>query len=457
MAYLLVSTLHGKAQTNMVFYPIENQINSPSLNPAFLTSQSRFTFGIFPLSGMNVGYNNQLVIKNMITNILKGKQTNDDFKDVFNSMVKLDLFYQRMENSIINLGLNSKFGSFDFRIKENMQLMTNLKGDFSEMVTDTSISALLPNKQQTFPALALHYREFSFGYAKDIIKEKLTFGVRAKLYFGKSAMVSEVSGVLVPDGSTNTINLQTHGQLKISTPLKAITDGNGVLTAMELNPGFTIGNYLLNSKNMGMGFDVGINYKLTPDFTLSASVVDVGLIKWNNNLNNLNFIGNGTIKLNPVLSTRIDDFSQLYKVQTSSVPFSTSLPMTLYAGFKYRLNPKLNISLVNRYITTKSMSFNTTSLTGVYDLKMNLSLITGYSIIGKSFSNIPFGLLYNGESGQYFIGIDNLLSLVVPSSSDFSGITFGMCFFPFKSRTKFKQFEYLPFYKEKTHNKVTKT
>ena len=456
LTYLIVSVLHGRAQTNMVFYSTENQINSPTLNPAFLTSQSKFTFGIFPLSGINVGYNNQLVIKNMLFKILNGHQTNDDFKDVFNSMVKLDLFYQRMENNIINIGYNSNLGSFDFRIRENMQLMANLKGDFSEMVTNTSLQTLPQGiKQQTFPAIALYYREYSIGYAKEIIKEKLTVGIRAKVYFGKSSMVSEVSGTVSPT-SANSIDLSTSGQLKISTPLKIITD-NSVLSAVELSDGFTIGNFLMNSNNTGTGFDVGFNFKLTPELALSASVIDVGSIKWNNNLNTMKFVGSGTIKPTPANLPRDDEFSQLYKIETDSLPFSTRLPTTFYSGLKYRVNPKLNISLVNRFISTRSMSFNSLSVTGIYDVKKNLSISSGYSIIGNSYSNIPFAILYTGEAGQYYIGTDNLLSMIAPSTSDFSGITFGMCFFLFRNKIKYEEHEYLPFYKRRKIISVNRT
>ena len=52
----LVLIFKGKAQTNMSFYPIENQFNSSSYNPAFLTSDAQFTFSIFPLAGTNIGF-----------------------------------------------------------------------------------------------------------------------------------------------------------------------------------------------------------------------------------------------------------------------------------------------------------------------------------------------------------------------------------------------------------------
>ncbi len=461
LAYLLVLVLHSNAQTNMVFYPIENQINSPNLNPAFLTSQNKYTLGIFPLSGMNVGYNNQLVVRNMLKNTLNGSQTNDDFREVFNSMVKIDLFYQRMENNIITIGYNSALGSFDFRIKENMELMTDVKGEFSEFLTNTSLRTILINKPQLFPALALHYREYSLGYAKEIIKEKLSVGVRAKLYFGKASMVSEVQGVVVQNNSD--IFLQTHDKLKLSVPVDIVANADGSLRTVTLDDNFSFGNYLMNSKNMGVGFDIGFNYRLAPDLLLSASVVDVGSIKWNSNLNSMTFNGeyqfpqnfivssnNGILTKNQDFSSETVDFPELYKIKVDESSYSTRLPVTFYAGLKYQLDPKLNISLVDRYISTKSMSFNSLSFTGIYDVKRNLAISTGYLVLGDSYNNIPFSIFYTGNAGQYYIGTDNLLSLVVPSSAEFSGITFGMCFFLFREKTKYKeQLEYLPFYKEK--------
>lgn len=463
LAYLLISVLQGKAQTNMVFYPMENQINSPSLNPAFLTSQSKYTLGIFPLTGMNVGYNNQLVIKNMLFKILNGQQTNDDYKEVFNSMVKLDLFYQRMENTIINVGYNSVFGSFDFRVKENMQMMTDLKGEFSEFLTNSSSQTILMNKPQVFSALALHYREYSLGYAREIVKNKLSVGLRAKIYFGKFSLSSDVQGEVVKNN--NDIYLQVQNQLELSFPMNIVTDSEGLLSSAETTAGFSIGKYLTNSKNFGTGFDIGLTYKINPDLTFSASVVDVGKINWKSNLNRITFNGNykfpavfivssdgKTVSKNSGFSNETTDFNELYKINIDESSFSTRLPVNFYAGLKYRINPKLNLSMVDRFIDYKSMSLNSISATGIYAIKKNLSLSSGFAIIGRSYLNMPFALLYNGGSGQYYIGMDNLLSMIVPSSAEFSGITFGMCFFLFKDKTKYKEIDYLPFYKEKKSN-----
>jgi hypothetical protein len=463
LTYLLVAVLHGNAQTNMVFYPMENQINSPGLNPAFLTSQSKYALGIFPLTGMNVGYNNQLVIKNMLLKILNGEQANDDYKEVFNSMIKLDLFYQRMENTILNVGYNSVFGSFDFRLKENMQLMTDLKGEFSEFLTNSSSQSILINNPQVFPALALHYREYSLGYAREIVKDRLSVGVRAKIYFGKFSMSSDVQGEVIK--SSNDIYLQLQNQLTLSFPMNIVTDEEGLLSSVESTADFSIGKYLTNSKNIGTGFDIGLTYKITPHLMFSASVVDVGKINWKSNLNRMTFIGQykfpaefivssdgNTVTKNGGFSNETTDFNKLYKIEIDEAPYSTQLPINFYTGLKYRIDPKLSLSVVNRFITTRSMSFNSILVSGIYDIKKNLSLSSGFAILGKSYFNMPFALLYNGEAGQYYIGMDNLLSMIAPSTSDFAGITFGMCFFLFRNRNMYKEHEYLPFYKEKKSN-----
>ena len=112
LAFILAFAFQGGAQTNMVFYPFENQFNSSNLNPAYITSQKQFSFSIFPLSGINLGYNNQKPIKDMITKILQGDQTNNDFRDVFNGMIKLNLFYQKLETPLLSLGYNSNFFRF---------------------------------------------------------------------------------------------------------------------------------------------------------------------------------------------------------------------------------------------------------------------------------------------------------------------------------------------------------
>ena len=404
----------------------------------------------------------------MITKILQGDQTNSDFRQVFNEMIKLDLFYQKLETPLLNLGYNSDFGSFNFRIQENVQLMAVLNGGFSEFLTNSSAQSIPVNKPQLFPAQALHYREYSLGYAREVIKNRLSIGLRAKLYFGKLSVTSDVQGEVAQ--KDNDYYLQIRNQVKSSFPMNIKLNTDSLLSLVELPNDFSVGNYMMNSKNIGVGFDVGMTYKITPDFVLSASMTDLGKINWRNNLKQITFNGeykfpqefialadNNILTKKNGFSNETTDFTKLYKIKVDESPYSTNLPVTFYAALKYRLYPKFTISAVDRFVSSQSMSFNSLSMTGIYDITKSLSISSGYAILGKSYNIIPFSILYTGEVAQYYFGSDNLLSLIVPSTAEFSGITFGMCFFLFRNKDEYKESqEYLPFYKEKKRNGTSK-
>lgn len=452
-----------KAQPNLIFYHEQGQVNSSLFNPSFLTSQETFSFSILPVAGMSVGYNNQAVIKDMLLKVLSGNQTSDDFRDVFNSLLKRDLFYQRMEFPILRLGINSEFGSFDFRIKEVEQLLSDFKSDFSEFLSNPDYKTISINQKQLFPATASYYREYSLGFGKEIIERKLDFGIRVKLYFGKANFNSRVEGGIVSENGK--FLLKTNGPARLSIPLKLLQNSDSILTSASMADNFKMLNYLFSSKNSGVGFDFGLNYKFNSRLQLSASITDFGKIKWNNYVSTLHLKGifefpddyvveskNEYITKSPEFTTNNDEInlSGLFKAKQESEEYELVMAPAIYVGIRYQLNPQLNIGAVNRYIGTKDLNFNSFSFSAGYQLNKKLSISSGYSIIGNSYANLPFGLYFTKETSQSFIGTDNLLSFFLPSLSEFSGITFGTCFFLFKHRSKYKdQLEYRPYFKEK--------
>ena len=468
LASLALMGLTSNAQSNLVFYHNHDQFNSSNFNPAFLTSQQQFTFSIFPLSGMSVGYNSQSLIKEMRTQFLAGTQNTEDFKGVFNSLVKMDLFLFHYESSLLNLGYNSDFGSFNFRIKENVQLMTGFKGELSTFFMEPTYKTIVIGQPQYFAAEALHNREYSLGYAKEIIKNKLTIGVRAKIYFGKSTLFSEVSGAIIE--KDDLFYMRIAGPMRLSIPAKPQYE-NDFLKDLNLSDNFNIGSYINNTKNFGTGVDLGIKYKITPEIELSASVIDFGRIKWKNNINTMIYNNeypfpkqNIEPGLNengvPILTKTIDKpltDTISFNLKIDETAFSKPLPTTFYVGLQYQLNPYLNLGVVNRFTRVENMSHNSFSLTASYDVNKKLTLITGYSIFGNIYNNIPLALLYKWGSGQTYIGTDNLLSTLFPSFSEVSGITFGTCFYLFRGKVKYKEpLEYLPFYKQRKSRSANK-
>lgn len=460
LALMSVFSFLGSAQSNLAYYHEDEQFNASNFNPAFLTTQKKFTFSIFPLAGMTFGYNNQVVIKDVMTEFLASNKTTKEFTGVFNSLVKQDLFFLNYETNLLSFGYNSDFGSFNFRIRENVLLLTDFKGDLSDFLIDPTFQKLSVGQPQLFGAEALHYREYSLGYAKVLIKDKLTIGGRAKIYFGKSILFSEVSGKIIE--RADTFFTQIEGPMRLSIPATPDLD-NGVLKDLNLAKDFDIGNYITNAKNLGLGIDLGISYKISPEVELSASVVDLGSIKWKQNINTLIFNDeypfpkenidrkvddNGIPVITKNFERPLTD-TMAFSLHIDKTGFSKSLPTIFYAGIKYRVGPKLSVGAVDRFSKTKGLNYNSFSLTAHYTASKKLSIITGYSIIGNSFSNLPLAILYKREGSQTYFGTDNLLSFLL-KGSDFSAISFGTCFYLFTGRVKYKDpLEYLPFFKPK--------
>ena len=432
--------LCAKAQTNLSFYPLEDQFNSFNYNPAFLSSQKKSNFSIFPMGGTSIGYNNQRVIKDLVSKSISGITSNDDYKNILKSMVDRSLINQSIESTLLTFTMMSKVGFFNFRIREIENFSTAVKGELTDFIIKSGIQSATVNQIQSLPAQAMHYREYSLGYSISTKNNKFAAGLRTKIYFGKAAFFSGISGQINPNPSGG-YALNTGGEAKVSFP--------GESGTINKTSGKTM-DYLMNSGNPGIGVDLGVNYRIMPALTLSLSVIDLGQINWKNNLNSKSFNGHYAFKdsLNYDEITKIitktgtnsyiDSVSTIFDLGTIPFGFSRPMPITIYAGLKYQVSPNLKISLVDKFVKLKNMNYNSFSILASFNMSKNILVSSGYSMIGNSYKNIPLALLFKKDFGQVYIGTDNLLAFIVPSISDFAGFTFGTCFYIFKDKETFR-------------------
>lgn len=447
------------AQPNLAFYSLTDQFNSFDYNPAFLTSPEKFTFSMFPLAGTSLGYNNQRMINKLASKFLEGSITNSDYQEAFTSMVSHSTFHQNMEGVLLSFTFRSDIGFFNFRIKDRQYFLATVGGETSKFIFSPDIQTALINEAQHLPGQAAHYREYSLGYSHQSRDKRFNAGIRAKLYYGKFAVFSDISGTIQPD--ENDYVLKTSGLIHISFPDEAIETPDNSTNTIELNSS-KIMDYIFNSGNPGMGLDLGIHYRLSPALSLSMSVMDLGKINWKNNLNSrrldqeylLPYSTYQVINNNGVQTiTKRENYSysdsfDFDKLDYERSPFSKPLPTVLYAGIKYQLSPDFSLSLTDRYVVVKHLNYNSFSVTANFELNKKLSISTGYSAIADSYLNIPFALLYQGDFGQFYIGTDNMTALGLPSSSGFIGFSAGAAFYLFRKRNLYKHpSDDLPFFR----------
>jgi hypothetical protein len=458
---IFVSAVQTAAgQSNILFYHTDKFYNSSAYNPSALTEQKEFTLNIFPLSGIGYSYNNHEAI-DKVRQILLTDNIDDESKEIFRTLVKKDLSYSYLNLNLFNVGVNTPYGAFNFEIKEKAYVLMRYGDNFSRFLMDTlGVETVGLNEVQHFPTEAVHFREYSLGYANEIIRKKLTAGVRLKRYYGKSFTTSDVSGQVTEENGN--FYAKSSGSLMFSIPASDNGTADAPPTRIRVMDGKTVGDYVFNTENTGMGIDLGITWIINKQLVFTASALDLGKIKWKKYLYQLDFDGGlyaiENIHLNPETNKLeketdevdlIDHISTLYNITDSPESYTTRLPVTYYAGLNYRVNDQLSIGLVNRYIYEKKMGHNSFSALTNYHANERLTIITGIGVYGSSFKNIPLGVQYCWRSAQFYLGTDNLLSPFVPDFSGYSSLTFGVDFNLFGPKVSYKRVKYLPFFRLK--------
>jgi hypothetical protein len=469
---MIVFVLESKSQTGFEFYPLENQYNSSSYNPAFLSSRGMFTLSIFPFAGTSVGYNNQKEIQQLAKKLISGMNKDAEYINLAKIMVGRPTYNQRLENELLSFTYRAKDGFWNFRISENASFSASIRGPVSLFMIKPEVRSVVIGQVQKVPALILHYREYSIAYSTPEDHRDLSLGVRAKLYFGKAAFSSGISGSVKE--LADTYYLKMNGTGKMSMPETSSQNNDGSITTTPSLSGSSVQKYLMNSGNPGFGIDLGAKYRFTSKFSASASIIDLGAINWKKNLNSKNFDGDFLFKNSSIIASEqngvrmitktgdsiafTDNVSSLFKVKPRNTPFTTPLPVTLYAGVNYTLSPMVQLNLTDRFIRIKSMNHNSFSLTANIELSKRFTLNTGYAAIGNTYNNIPLALLYNPDFGQIYFGTDNLLSIIAPESSEFTGLSFGMCFYILRKRNLYdRPTVNAPYHRPKKVKKVKST
>ena len=469
---MIVFVFDGKSQTGFEFYPLENQYNSSSYNPAFLKSEGQFTLSVFPFAGTSIGYNNQKEIQQLVKKLLSGINKEVEYIDLAKIMVNRPTYNQKLENELLSFTYRAKDGYWNFRISENASFSASVRGPVSLFMIKPEVRSVAVGKVQEVPALILHYREYSIGYSTPADHRRLSLGFRAKLYYGKAVFSSGISGAVKELGGTYYLKMSGTG--KMSMPETITKNNDGSITTTPGLSGSSVQKYLMNSGNPGFGIDLGAKYQITSKFSTSLSIIDLGAINWKNNLNSKNFDGNFSFKswsyytsvengirmINKTADTIsfTDNVSSLFTVKPSNSVFSTKMPLTLYGSANYMLNPKIRINLTDRFIKIKSMNHNSFSLTANFELSKYITLNTGFATIGNTYNNIPLALIFNPDFGQIYFGTDNLLSVIAPESSEFAGLSLGMCFYIFRKRNLYHlPTQEFPYHRPKKVKKVQNT
>jgi Family of unknown function (DUF5723) len=385
------------------------------INPAFTIDAP--VFAGFPLtSSIMMSYqNNGFKYSDLVK-----KGSNDslylDIAGAINEMNTQNNIHAETSNDIIWFGFKAGKNHFTVNVTEKANFNLSYSKSMMEFLYYGN-GGYNGNSGNINPGIdATHYREYGLTWAREIIKG-VTGGISLKYLYGMEHIHTEGLGVtLYTDPNDYTL----YGYSEYTVYTSGMTS--------ESFDGISAGEYLIGKNNNGFGMDLGITVTPSDKIEISASVLDIGGINWNEdvvvyssvtsdgpiiyegiNLDEFINEGNGS---DIFLNNLSDSIYSAFNVQESNESFSSSLPKQVYTSFTYRtgLKSKVGATMHLRETPTKSVvSYNVHYTSSVKEW-FNYSI--GYSSINQSHGNVGLSCAFNLKAGQMYVATDNVIGLV---------------------------------------------
>lgn len=416
------------AQQNLTLYNMEAVPQRMYANPALIPTYSRINIGLPLLSSEYLNFSNSgFKYSDLIKH--RGDSLYVDYDNMLGKLSKNNYFSVAYQPDILSFGIKIKKNYLSFNVTEKVNFRFRYPKNFMEFIWKGNGGLLGEEVKLNFGVNFTHYREYGLGFAREI-NEKLTVGAKVKYLYGMENVWTEKSDVsLTTDPSYFAITAKS--DIKIST--------SGVDSSSTAN--IKVSDYLFKKKNKGLGVDLGGVYKYNDKFTFSASLIDLGFIKWKDGITNYqskNPTGEFTYQgmdLNELLSDDttnnafdviLDSLVEIFKIDEAHTNYTTKLSTQIYLGGNYSFTEKNNAGILF-YTQVFDKSIHP-GLALSYNQKVGrwLNFSTSYSIFNRSYNNLGLGLALNGGPVQFYIVSDNVLGAFFPQNTKNLHLHFGI-------------------------------
>lgn len=277
----------GQQNNLRTAYFLDGYAYNYKLNPALAPERGFFAMPV--IGNLGLGVESNLALSTMLYPTSDGK-----LMTFLDDRVSAETFEKSIrERNNLNLNTNLSLLSFGFRtgrayhtvdlsVKANVG--ANIPGDlFSFLKTGTEYGATSWDFSN-IGARASAYAELAYGYSRSI-GDFMRVGGRLKFLMGY-ARADVAIDKLSLTMSEEQWAVQSHGQAMVSGPVTFGTvPGTSQIdfeqiTLPDTPEGFL--SPLTTDRSMGAAIDLGVSIDFLEYFTASASVIDLGGIKWNN-------------------------------------------------------------------------------------------------------------------------------------------------------------------------------
>lgn len=399
-----------------------------TLNPSF-TPMEKINVSIPGLSLIKFGVgNNTLTFKDIYQpKMVDGKNTTvlflhpewTDGRQQFLDQVKRGLNVGADFNvQLLSFGMRVRPNSYaSFAINTRSDVQTYMPKAFFKSVLEGELKGDNTVQKMDFSNLfvgANAYTELAFGYAYDY-SEKWTFGAKLKLLLGHGAVKTDFSGVGLTM-SKDRWELSGDADLFVSAPgLDVKANEDGTVDDIEFE---TDGMSAVSGK--GFAADLGATYKFSDNITLSASVLDLGGVKYRKNVHSFSKDGdfvfdgleydiNEDKDFDEYFDKYEDMLSDMYHVNSKSSSFGYRTAPKILIGGEYGVwDNKTTFGLLSKTRFDYSKVSEELMLSANFKPWRVFSMSLSYSLLDGYWSNIGAGMNLSLGAFNWFMVLDQI-------------------------------------------------
>ena len=435
---MLLLPTKSKGQSEMTTFFMDAVPQSQYENPAQVPDVKwHFSFPMLSslyFEAANSGFHFKDVIENrqdssyLLLDELVNEKLNERNLIAFNFKNELLSFgFRAGDNMFFNFAVNNHY-NFRFTYpKELFALPYNGNGAYiGEKVELTPLSLK-----------ATEYTEMALGAAWEETG-RWSAGLRVKMLFARANIWTEnVEASLKTDEQGYDLTAEAELLTRLTMP-------PGVDLINSNNTGeLDIGDYLLNTSNTGLGVDFGFKYFISDDVSLTASVIDLGYInfdqntyKYGNEKTEVTFEGFDAYEYvnlsdsatNEKIENTADSIADKFNMETTREDYSMPLTTRFYFGGRFHINEDQQAGLLFRgqYVNGNIWPAVTASYNHQFGRVFSLS--ASYTAAYDSYMNIGLGGAVNLGAFQIHLSSDNWLAAFRPERTKYFNLQFGINF-----------------------------
>ena len=415
----ILASVSLSAQNLRTGYFLDGYSYRYQFNPALQGDRGFLAIPIF--SRIGVGVESSIGLRDYLYPTSSGTLATFLHPEISNDVVMRNLGNRTIANTNFDLNVlafgfrvKKSYHTFDVSLKGNMDI--TLPGDVFRFM---KVGGSDGNAVYDFSDLSLSsdaYAQVAYGFSRRFL-DKFNVGIRLKGLMGIESMRTKIKDLsLKMDGDQWMVKAE--GNAMFSSIPASIAAGEDDITTEQLMS-------LVQKPNIGFAVDLGVSVDLFKYLTLSASIVDLGLISWNNVATyrlsnepwvyegfNLSTDQNVSSNFNEQLDAELNKLGSLFNVEDMTPEMKAKhmqkLAMTAHVGVEARLPfyERLSVGILGTHRFNGSHSWTEGRFSLNWALLRWFSLAANYAIsdLGHSYGA---AINLHTQGFSLFLGTDS--------------------------------------------------